>query len=57
MKEVLNDPAAQKRGLFRKKTINEYLENPEKHITSLRGSKLWQVALLEYWLQTHEINT
>jgi asparagine synthase (glutamine-hydrolysing) len=26
------------------------LADPESHITPLRGSKLWQVALLELWL-------
>jgi asparagine synthase (glutamine-hydrolysing) len=25
---------------------------PDAHITPLRGSKLWQVALLEMWLQS-----
>ena len=28
---------------------------PGEHITKLRGSKLWQVALLEAWLQTNNI--
>jgi asparagine synthase (glutamine-hydrolysing) len=31
------------------------LAEPEAHITPLRGSKLWQVALLEMWLQTHNL--
>ena len=31
------------------------LADPAAHITPLRGSKLWQVALLEMWLQQHEI--
>jgi len=47
VKEVLHDPTAQKRGLL--------LADPESHITPLRGSKLWQVALLEYWLQIHHV--
>ena len=29
------------------------LAAPDDHITPLRGSKLWQIALLEYWLQLH----
>ena len=29
--------------------------DPTAHITPLRGSELWQVALLEMWLQTHGI--
>jgi asparagine synthase (glutamine-hydrolysing) len=31
------------------------LDEPESHITPLRGSKLWQVALLELWMQTHGV--
>ena len=26
---------------------------PKQHITPLKGSELWQIALLEIWLQTH----
>jgi asparagine synthase (glutamine-hydrolysing) len=29
------------------------LADPGTHITPLRGSKLWQLGLLEWWLQTH----
>ena len=31
------------------------LENPGRHITPLQGSKLWQIAVLEYWLNYHRI--
>jgi hypothetical protein len=31
------------------------LDSPDAHITPLRGSKLWQLALLEFWLQEHGI--
>ena len=53
--EILDQPAAQKRGLFQADYVAQMLENPEAHITPLRGSKLWQIALLEYWLQSHGI--
>jgi asparagine synthase (glutamine-hydrolysing) len=33
--------------------VEKLVSKPEEHITPLRGSKLWQVALLEWWLQTH----
>ncbi len=49
--EILNQPAARERGVFRREYVDELLKEPEAHITPLRGSKLWQVALLEYWLQ------
>jgi len=52
---VLDAPAARERGLFRRDYIETLLANPEEHITPLRGSKLWQIALLEYWLQSHGV--
>ncbi|GJL83766.1 MAG: asparagine synthetase B [marine bacterium B5-7] len=39
------------RGIFRRGYISELLEQPSQHITPLGGSKLWQVALLELWLE------
>ncbi|GHC09354.1 asparagine synthetase B [Cerasicoccus arenae] len=51
---VLNDTARQ-RGLFQSTYVEKLLADPEKHITPLRGSKLWQLALLEQWLQTHGV--
>jgi asparagine synthase (glutamine-hydrolysing) len=51
---LLND-TARERGLFQSEYVEELLKNPEKHITPLQGSKLWQLSLLERWLQTHEV--
>jgi len=53
VRDVLEQPAARDRGLFQQSYVDTLLQNPEAHITPLRGSKLWQVALLEAWLQTH----
>lgn len=50
-KSILSDPAAKERGLFNEKYINTLLKAPKDHLTPLRGSKLWQITLLEYWLQ------
>mgnify|MGYP001131389355 CR=1 FL=1 len=55
VKDVLHAPEARRRGLFQRSYVDMLLAEPEKHITPLRGSKLWQVALLEYWLQRHGI--
>jgi asparagine synthase (glutamine-hydrolysing) len=55
VRDVLNQPKARERGLFQRPYVERLLAEPETHITPLRGSKLWQVALLEYWLQTHGI--
>lgn len=50
---ALTAPAAKKRGLYNQAYVEELLADPEAHITPLRGSKLWQLALLELWLQEH----
>ena len=55
VRDILHQPAAQKRGIFNRDYLAQLLQDPEAHITPLRGSKLWQVALLEYWLQRHNI--
>jgi asparagine synthase (glutamine-hydrolysing) len=53
VRDSLNSRAARERGLYQKPYIDRLLDDPKGHITPLRGSKLWQVSLLEMWLQTH----
>jgi asparagine synthase (glutamine-hydrolysing) len=48
---ILDSERARQRTLFRRDYVEELLADPGAHITPLRGSKLWQVTLLEYWLQ------
>lgn len=55
VKGLLLSPEAQDRGLFRPNYIENLLKNPKDHITPLRGSKLWQAALLEYWCREQNI--
>ncbi|MBF0469870.1 MAG: N-acetylglutaminylglutamine amidotransferase [Gammaproteobacteria bacterium] len=55
VRDILTQPAARERTLFQPGYVDMLLQAPEEHITPLRGSKLWQVALLEFWLQTHGI--
>lgn len=50
---VLNEPAARTRGIFEREYIDRLLKNPERELTGKGNSKLWQAALLEYWLQIH----
>jgi asparagine synthase (glutamine-hydrolysing) len=57
VKEVLNQPAARSRGIFEPDYVATILKNPTDHLTPLRGSKLWQIALLELWFQVHDIGT
>jgi len=53
VQDTLNARAAQDRGLYNPDYVATLLQDPEAHITPLRGSKLWQLGLLEAWLQTH----
>jgi asparagine synthase (glutamine-hydrolysing) len=55
VRDVLDDPRARQRGLFNRAYVDRLLANPEGELTPKGNSKLWQVALLEYWLQTHGI--
>jgi asparagine synthase (glutamine-hydrolysing) len=50
-RDVLDSAAARTRGVFRRPYVDRLLAAPRDHITVLDGSKLWQVTLLEYWLQ------
>ncbi|KKO49364.1 asparagine synthase [Arsukibacterium sp. MJ3] len=53
-KEAFSQPVARQRKLFNLKYIDAMLAAPE-HYTGKFGSKLWQVTLLELWLQQHNI--
>jgi len=55
VQDVMHSQKARERGLFQQDYVDRLLENPAEHITSLGGSKTWQVALLEWWLQEHGI--
>jgi asparagine synthase (glutamine-hydrolysing) len=55
VRDILNAPAARGRELFRRDYVDRLLADPEGELTPKRNSKLWQVALLEGWLQTHGI--
>ena len=55
VRDALATQAARERGLFRQSYLERLFEDPTAHITPLQGSELWQVALLEMWLQTHGI--
>ncbi len=55
VQETLTNDAAKRRGLFRKDYLDALFASPKEHITRLRGSELWQVAMLETWLQAQGI--
>jgi asparagine synthase (glutamine-hydrolysing) len=54
-RDVLNAPAARERGLFNRGYVERLLANPEGELTPKGHSKLWQIVLLEGWLQTHNL--
>jgi asparagine synthase (glutamine-hydrolysing) len=53
---ALTDPAAKRRGLFREDAVATMLDDPNSGRTNLGANALWQVALLEMWLQAHDIS-
>lgn len=55
VRDALTSQAARQRNLFKPDAINLLLADPTAHITPLRGSKLWQIALLELWLQQQKL--
>ncbi|MFH9981060.1 N-acetylglutaminylglutamine amidotransferase [Streptomyces sp. NPDC017179] len=56
VREALSAPEARARGLFRQSYVDELLAAPDAHRTKRGANALWQVALLEIWLQTHGIH-
>jgi asparagine synthase (glutamine-hydrolysing) len=56
VRDVLNAPAARQRGLFNRAYVERLLADPDGELTPKGHSKLWQIALLECWLQTQGIN-
>ncbi|GAB3233532.1 N-acetylglutaminylglutamine amidotransferase [Mycolicibacterium hippocampi] len=56
VRDALYAPAAKERGLFRPESVERLLADPNGKLTPLRGNELWQIALLELWLQRHGIN-
>jgi len=52
-REAVTSRAARERGLFKSSYVERLLGDPERYITPLKVAELWQIALLELWLQTH----
>nr|WP_090338967.1 N-acetylglutaminylglutamine amidotransferase [Mycolicibacterium malmesburyense] len=55
VRDALYSPAAKERDLFRPEAVDRLLADPNGRLTPLRGNELWQLALLELWLQRHGI--
>lgn len=55
VRDALTDPAAKERGLFRQEYAEGLLADPNAELTPLRGNPLWQLGLLELWLQAYGV--
>jgi len=53
MRDTLLSRQCRQRGLFQPAYVHKLLAAPDQYMTPLQGSKLWHLALLETWLQTH----
>jgi len=51
MADILTSSACVNRGVFDQNFVQKVINQPEKYMTALNGSRLWHLALLEYWLQ------
>ena len=54
-RQALLDPAAAGRDIFRPGAVEAMLAKPNEGRTTLGSNALWQLALLELWLQAHHI--
>jgi asparagine synthase (glutamine-hydrolysing) len=55
VRDAVTDPAAKARGLIRTDYLQRLLAAPNENRTTLGSNALWQVALLEMWLQERGI--
>ncbi|MBW4042805.1 MAG: N-acetylglutaminylglutamine amidotransferase [Acidobacteria bacterium] len=55
VRDALLDPAARHRDLFRRDTVDRLLADPNTERTRLGSNALWQLGLLELWLQANRI--
>jgi asparagine synthase (glutamine-hydrolysing) len=55
VRDALYAPVAKERGLFDTEAVDALLADPNGRLTPLRGNELWQIALLELWLQRHGV--
>ena len=56
VRDALYAPVAKERGLFDTGAVDALLADPGTGpLTPLRGNELWQIALLELWLQRHGV--
>jgi asparagine synthase (glutamine-hydrolysing) len=55
VRDTMESKTARERGIFNREYVDTLLDEPEGHLSPKGNSKLWQVAALESWLQTHGV--
>jgi len=55
VREVLSDPRSRQRNIFQRQFLDSLVDNPAGEMTPLGSSRLWQVCVLELWLQTFNL--
>ncbi|WP_205696516.1 N-acetylglutaminylglutamine amidotransferase [Conexibacter sp. SYSU D00693] len=53
VREALHAPSARERALYVPERVDAMLRDPNAHTTNIGSSAVWQMALLELWLQEH----
>ncbi len=53
MRDILNSSQCINRGIYNQTFVKQVINNPQNYMTALNGSRLWHLALLEYWLQVN----
>jgi len=51
MSDILFSDACMERGVFDRHYIDQLMQAPEQHLTRIKGSKLWHLAVFELWVQ------
>jgi asparagine synthase (glutamine-hydrolysing) len=54
VRDALTNDAARTRGLYRRETVDALMAAPNETRTTLGANALWQLAVLEMWLQSME---
>jgi asparagine synthase (glutamine-hydrolysing) len=55
VRDALHSDAARDRALFTSTELRARFADPNGELTPLRGNRLWQLGLLEMWLQSHGV--
>ncbi|MEV0420827.1 N-acetylglutaminylglutamine amidotransferase [Streptosporangium canum] len=55
VRDALTGQAARSRGLFNRPYVDRLLAAPDEHRTTLGANALWQLGLLELWLQAQGV--